>query len=324
MSKRARKEVREDLEFSTGESVLGFHGGWPYPATIENIFPYFRLSDDAQKLEPGNFFLLRWTGFSGKKALGLVRSAQISKNDSVSTERRRALESARKDGDLEILEKLYLETPQLNSAIRAPPEIFHKQEFSVVSEAFEFPAKLRIRLVEQEERIVAQEPPAKSSISVSQILADWLKANATLGTWKYQVGEAKEFSKSLITAFNRLALTSLLYSFELPARISRAAPADFLGPDELLRLLSLFPEISSAITHSLTGNQFPKILSLVKGFNCLCDFLCKNYKTYFPVSDSEDAAGIYYLPKDAAASPAPRVFPAGKRKQANHLVKRIQ
>ena len=325
MVKKAR---RDDLEIFVGDSVIGYHQGWPYAATVERILPYSQLSNDGAAQKPGNFFLLRWTGFSGKKALSIVRGAQIAKNDAQNSERRRQLETARRDGDVEVLEKLFSEIPQLNSGIRAPLEIYHKSEFSVISEAFQFPAKLRDRLIEIEEGIVAQEPPLKVTIPVSQVIAEWLKATDLSESWKFLPGEADSFAESLTAAFNRLALTSLLYAFELPARIkqSREPAVSFLGPDALLRLLSIFPEISAAIHSALPADKFSKILELIKGFNCLCDFLCKNFKRFFPISDSLESAGLYYLPKDVVVKAAVANVPvqAGKRKPASHLVKKIQ
>lgn len=308
MSKRVR---RENLEFSEGESVIGYYQGWPYPATIERIFPTGSL----QKGGPGNLYLLRWTGFSGKKALGLVRQAQLDKNDFSASEKKRALEAARKAGDSAALANLSLEISQINSNINAPLEVFHKAEFPLIFDLFDLPQKLKSQLIAKEESVMQQEHPIKIEKTVSQILREWIES----GTWKFE--DAEKFSKSLVCAFNKVAMTSLLYPFELPARIAKSSPADSLGADELLRLLSLFPEIASTIFSTKSLDRLPEILELSKGFNSLCDFLSGNFKSYFS-SVSQDE-GIYYLPKETARVPVVAGI-LGKRKKPNGLAKRIQ
>ena len=306
MVKRAR---RENLEFSEGESVMGYYQGWPYPATIERIFPVENL----QKNGPGNLFLLRWTGFSGKKALGLVRQAQLCKNDFSASEKKRALEAARKAGDTEALAKLSLEISQINSTLIAPQEVFHKAEFSLISDLFDLPQKLKSRLIEKEESVMHQEHPIKIKMTVSQIIQAWLES------WKFE--SAEKFAKAITCAFNKVAMTSLLYPFEVPFRLEKSSPGNFLGADELLRLLSLFPEIASAIFSTKSLDKIPEILELSQGFNSLAEFLTGNFKLFFPAESAEE--GLYYLPKEAPRVPVVAGI-LGKRKKQNGLVKRIQ
>ena len=176
---------------------------------------------------------------------------------------------------------------------------------------------------------MAQEHPPTIKFSVDQILKDWTESPDILGIWKFEVEETQFFSSALKSAFNKLALNSLLYTFEFPARIGKneKIPASaFLGADELLRILSLFPEIAASIASTCAPGNFSKILELAKGYNCLCDFLGKNFKKYFPVIEEEET-GLYYLPKaeetaTVKIAPSPGIF--GKRKRENVLVKRIQ
>lgn len=70
-----RRAFSRACKFEKGERVVGFYGGWPYVGSIlaiENV----RMSFGSTYM-----LLIRWNGFSGKKASTWISEFDVVKHD---------------------------------------------------------------------------------------------------------------------------------------------------------------------------------------------------------------------------------------------------
>jgi hypothetical protein len=74
-----RRAFLRACKFKVGEKSIGFYGGWPYVAKVQAVIPV------AMSFGTTYALLLRWNGFSGKKATSWVSEFDVIKHDDAGT-----------------------------------------------------------------------------------------------------------------------------------------------------------------------------------------------------------------------------------------------
>jgi hypothetical protein len=326
----AKRDAPEAAKINVGDVVLGNYEGYKYQASVERVFESTRYTDSLGR-EPVSFYLVRWTGYKGKKALSIMRKCELER--AASTEKHSRPTEA---------------SQEVAVTISVPPEIFDKFEFKLIYELFVLPEKLKTLLVDQEEQIVEQQIPCPGQVTVRQSLQLWSQEQSFPDL---TMADCQSFEESLEVFFNA-NLDNFLYSFEVPyvqglladAKVTNtdaSHPAsDVLGSIYLVRVLSLFPEIFCGVARhsnlSLPGRKteadFDDILKHSRLFFSLCQFLVGNFQRILGEHDVQLPLGLYYLRRsvkaEALAASVGADGPSGaaaeatsKRKKSNILVK---
>lgn len=328
MGKREAPEAGKIIE---GDVVLGDYEGYRYPATIERVFESMRYTDSLGR-EPVSFYLVRWTGYKGKKSLSIMRKCEIEKV--TNTEKRSRPTQA---------------SHEVAVTISVPPEICDKFEFKLIYELFVLPEKLKTLLIDQEELIVEQQIPSPGQMTIRESLQLWSQEQDFPDLTS---ADCQRFAESIELFFNA-NLKNFLYSFEVPyiqsllagASSNGSSASGVLGSVYLVRLLSVFPEIFCGVARhmnlSIPGRRtevdFESILEHSRVFFSLCQFLVSNFQRILAEDDVQRPSGFYYLERSkrldapaASEEAAPGATTTGlvtnqkwKRKKPNNLVARL-
>ena len=327
-------------QISIGDAVLGFHQSWPYPATVERIFEAVKMQPETGERKIANYYLVRWKGFSGKKALGILKSGDVVLADDTNVKKRQALEAARREAEKAgaegraKFEKIFSEICGFaNERVSVPPDVWDKDEWKFLWDIFRLPEKLRLHLLAEEERVMREERKETEGVpNVSEVLKRFVEQGslveeATEGKRKKSKVVSNEpgnssadlnrdsreaFAKLISNLFDRHALKRLLYNFEVPEILMKRKSklSDVLTADHLLRLLAVFPEIIAAWARSAslgqpgpaTSDKFAQILEFSFRFADLAEFISRNFRAFL-TNDEEPETGAYYLSWEETKEP---------------------
>ena len=272
-----RRAFARLCKFEKGERIIGFYGGWPYIGSvmaIENI-----------KMSFGSTYMLliRWNGFSGKKATTWVSEFDVIKCDEAGLDKKAEMEEAQRQRIAEAgkpdkvkQKRIFLQVVQdFRGKKLAPfPSRFapYAEEWQQIIRLTAMPKSLVDHLAHNEgliheKKLILTDTQAKS---VRQTLEDWAGIN----------DDKLSYMEICSELFSKFLFKALLYRFEIPSAVrvvyqetrhmSEVFPIEF-G----LRLMTLVPDLLTASSENLLvkGSDNETISSMIRFVNMHQDFL---------------------------------------------------
>jgi hypothetical protein len=264
-----RRAFARECKFVSGEKVIGFYGGWPYPGLVSGIAKV--------DMSFGSTYLLniRWNGFSGKNSNSWISEFDVVKHDEAGLQMKNEMEQSQRDlirdaGKVDKVKqkKIFLQVVSRYRGKRLAPFAPHTapfpDEWQTVIRVTALP-KILTQHIKRCDDLIAERKLCLTS-------SDEMTVEEVLKTWASTDVARLQYAETIRQLFNKFFLRLLVHKFELPLVSTRV-----LGSEEfaktfsvqfLLRLLVILPELLTAacvgVLRKGDGNE---------SFNSFVDFL---------------------------------------------------
>ena len=261
-----RRAFSRVCKFAPGVKVIGFYGGWPYVASVLSVRT-IRMSFGATYM-----LLLRWNGFSGKKATNWISEFDVVKHDDAGLALRGDMENMQREllsqigskVDVVKQRKVFLQVVQKFRGRKLapfPPRFSpYPEEWQQAIRITAVPKTIIDYLKAREGSICEYDAVTLNLESKSsyEVLCDWAGDNI----------QRQKYIELIIGLLHAFLFKSLLYAVELHPMANHLMNCDPADATEVakrcpieytVRLVTIIPQLVTAACHSILSKPADSI-----------------------------------------------------------------